>query len=146
MVGVPVVPTPLASGAATPTTTMGAAAPEPPRSPTPSSISTALFMSSCMTLFPILMIVWKPDEAGEMGAAVPSSGISVLPKFLLSPGSGVGWVRSGVAWAVILQNLEALRILLGCGFLGAGVLVLIGATVREFTRDVILGLAGLNER
>ena len=103
-------------------------------------------MSSCMSLFPILMIVWKPDEASHASPTSPASGVSVLPKFLLSPGNGVGWVRSGVAWAVILQNLEALRILLECGFLGAGLLVLVGAAVREFTRDVMLGMAGLNER
>ncbi|KAL8907187.1 MAG: hypothetical protein Q9207_001553 [Kuettlingeria erythrocarpa] len=58
---------------------------------TPNGISTALFVSSCMKLFPILMVVWKYDDAR-------------------------GSVGRGVEWAVAVQNLEALRILLECGY------------------------------
>ncbi|KAL8742774.1 MAG: hypothetical protein Q9190_004796 [Brigantiaea leucoxantha] len=59
-----------------------------PTPSTPNGISTALFVSSCMKLFPILMIVWRYEDAG-------------------------GSVGQGVEWAVAVQNLEALRILLG---------------------------------
>ncbi|KAL9024876.1 MAG: hypothetical protein Q9196_006194 [Gyalolechia fulgens] len=65
---------------------------------TANGISTALFVSSCMKLFPILMVVWKYDDAG----------------------SSVG---RGVEWAVAVQNLEALRILLECGYASAAGLV-----------------------
>ncbi|KAL9587016.1 MAG: hypothetical protein Q9212_000544 [Teloschistes hypoglaucus] len=34
---------------------------------TPNGISTALFVSSCMKLFPILMVVWRFEDAGGMG-------------------------------------------------------------------------------
>jgi len=57
----------------------------------------------------------------------------------------VDWVRRGVSWAVAVQNLEALRILLGCGYLGAGGVVAAGAAVRWFVRTATLGVAGLGE-
>ena len=44
-----------------------------------------------------------------------------------------------------MQNLEALRILLGCGYLGAGGLVLAGGVVRWIVRATILGVVGLGE-
>ena len=56
----------------------------------------------------------------------------------------MGWVRSGVSWAVALQNLEALRILLGCGYLAAGGLVVVGGAVRFVVRTTIMGAVGLN--
>jgi len=72
-----------------------------------------------MKLFPVLMVVWKYDDIG-------------------------GQLWRGVEWAVALQNLEALRILLGCSYLGAGALVAVGAFARWFVGRVIMGIAGLN--
>ena len=84
------------------------------------SISTAIFVSSCMKLFPILMVVWRYDDVG-------------------------GQVGRGVQWAVALQNLEALRILLGCSYIRAGALVGAGASARWFVQKLMLGAFGLGE-
>ena len=87
---------------------------------TPNGISTALFVSSCMKLFPILMVVWKYDDVG-------------------------GSVGRGVEWAVAVQNLEALRILLECGYVGAAGLVGAGWMARWTVARLILGFVGLGE-
>lgn len=73
-----------------------------------------------MKLFPVLMIVWKYDDAG-------------------------GSVGRGVEWAVAMQNLEALRILLGCGYVAAAGLVAAGVGARWVVRGVVLGCVGLGE-
>lgn len=87
---------------------------------TPNGISTALFVSSCMKLFPILMVVWRYKDVG-------------------------GSVSRGVEWAVVVQNLEALRILLECGYLGAASLVGAGWMARWVVGRVVLGFVGLEE-
>ncbi|KAL8769735.1 MAG: hypothetical protein Q9209_004351 [Squamulea sp. 1 TL-2023] len=87
---------------------------------TPNGISTALFVSSCMKLFPILMVVWKYNDVG-------------------------GSVGRGVEWAVAVQNLEALRILLECGYVGAASLVGAGWLARWAVGRLILGFVGLGE-
>ena len=94
---------------------------------TANGISTALFVSSCMKLFPILMVVWRYDGAENEG-----EGWNV--------GKSVG---RGVEWAVAVQNLEALRILLGCGYLSAAGLVAAGAAARWVVAAVVLGAVGL---
>ena len=71
-----------------------------------------------MKLFPILMVVWKYDDSG-------------------------GSVKKGVEWAVGMQNVEALRILLGCGYIGAAVLVGAGALARLLVGWLVLGAVGL---
>ncbi|MCJ1295371.1 sterol homeostasis protein [Xylographa carneopallida] len=86
----------------------------------PNTISTAILVSSCMKLFPILIVVWRYDDVG-------------------------GQVGYGVQWAVALQNLEALRILLGCSYWGAGVLVGAGALARWAVGRVVLGAFGLGD-
>ena len=84
----------------------------------PNTISTAVLVSSCMKLFPILMVVWKYDDVG-------------------------GQVAGGVQWAVALQNLEALQILLGCSYVRAGVLVGAGSLAKSLVGRLILGAFGL---
>ncbi|KAK5117852.1 hypothetical protein LTR85_008626 [Meristemomyces frigidus] len=59
-----------------------------PHYPHPPLISTALLVSSFTKLFPLLLLVWAYD--------LPSS-------------------ASAVSWAVIINNVAALEILLGCG-------------------------------
>lgn len=72
--------------------------------PEPAPISTALLVSSCTKLFPILLIIWDYD--------LPSS-------------------ATAVSWAVIVNNVAALEILMDCGYVRAGVLVGVGAAVRS---------------
>jgi hypothetical protein len=84
----------------------------------PNAISTALFVSSGMKLFPILMIVWRYDDAG-------------------------GQVAHGVQWAVAVQNEEAIRILLGCSYWAAALLVTAGTLARWAVGRVILNMVGL---
>ncbi|KAK0284974.1 hypothetical protein LTS00_011149 [Friedmanniomyces endolithicus] len=62
-----------------------------PDNPSPSLISTALLISSFPKLFPLLLLIWPYD--------LPSS-------------------ASAVSWAVIMNNIAALEILLGCGAVG----------------------------
>ncbi|CAF9931738.1 sterol homeostasis protein [Imshaugia aleurites] len=127
-----------------------ASLPAPPKKPTPNSISTALFVSSCMSLFPILMVVWKYGDTSE--ATIPTStteapldifGVKSAYSFLSTQGGGVDWVRRGVAWAVAFQNMEALRILLGCGYMAALGLVAAGGAAGWVVRSVMLGAVGL---
>ena len=122
----------------------------PPKKSASNAISTALFVSSCMSLFPILMVVWNYDDAPEILVASSqspsnSSSVTFSSGFLSSQGPGVDWVRRGVSWAVAVQNLEALRILLGCGYWRAGTLVVAGGMVRWVVKHVILKAAGLGE-
>ncbi|KAH8645135.1 hypothetical protein IG631_02599 [Alternaria alternata] len=83
-------------------------------SPTP--LSTALLVSSCTKLFPILLIIWDYD--------LPSS-------------------ATAVSWAVIVNNIAALEILMDCGYIRAGMLVGIGAGLRTLVGWGILRAAGL---
>jgi hypothetical protein len=74
-----------------------------PHYPHPALISTALLVSSFTKLFPLMLLVWNYD--------LPSS-------------------ASAVSWAVIINNVAALEILLDCGHLLAAVLAAVGAVCR----------------
>lgn len=74
-----------------------------PYYPHPALISTALLLSSFTKLFPLLLLVWQYD--------LPSS-------------------ASAVSWAVIINNVAALEILLGCGYVRAALLCGVGAVGR----------------
>ena len=98
------------------------------------------------------MVVWKYGDTSSEAANDASMTESALNRstsmgfafsFLFMEGGGVDWVRRGVAWAVAVQNMEALRILLGCGYLTALGLVAAGGAVRWVVRSVILGAVGL---
>ncbi|KAI5788331.1 Arv1-like family-domain-containing protein [Geopyxis carbonaria] len=82
----------------------------------PNAVSTALLVSSCTKLFPILMVIWKYD--------VPAAAKSV-------------------GWAVVVNNIEALRILLGTDYLRAAGLAGAGAIVRAVASQGILSWMGL---
>lgn len=73
-------------------------------------------MSSCTKLFPILLIIWEYD--------LPSS-------------------ASAVSWAVIVNNIAALEILMDCGYVRAGFLVAVGASVRAVVAGMVLKAVGL---
>lgn len=91
----------------------------------PSAISTALLVSSCSKLFPILLVIW-PTEAREtdpFGFAFQASNY--------------------VGCAVLLNNIEALLILLDCGYKAATGLALAGVLARWAVEGWMLSLAGL---
>ena len=92
------------------------ALPLPP--PRKKAVSTALLVSSCMKLFPILMVVWKYEDA-------------------------TGQLATGVSWAVAIQNVESLRILLGSGYVSAAILVALGWLASWVVSRAILIAVGL---
>ncbi|KAF2877653.1 Arv1-like family-domain-containing protein [Massariosphaeria phaeospora] len=87
-----------------------------PHYPSPTPLSTALLVSSCTKLFPILLIIWEYD--------LPSS-------------------ATAVSWAVIVNNVAALEILMDCGYGRAGVLVAVGAGCRWVVEEAVLRGVGL---
>ena len=91
----------------------------------PNAISTALLVSSCSKLFPILLVIW-PTEAKEgdpFGFAFQASNY--------------------VGWAVLLNNIEALLILLNCGYKIATGLAVAGVVARWLVEGWVLNLVGL---
>ncbi|KAI0014279.1 carbohydrate-binding module family 50 protein [Xylariaceae sp. FL0662B] len=84
--------------------------------PRPNSVSTALLVSSSTKLFPILMVIWDYD--------VPAAARSL-------------------GWAVVANNVEALKILLDCGYGVAVVLAAAGAVARWTVGRAVLWLVGL---
>lgn len=87
-----------------------------PRYPRPNSVSTALLVSSSTKLFPILMVIWQFD--------VPAAAHSL-------------------GWAVVANNVEAVRILLDCPYYTACLLALVGAASRWGVGRLIMAAAGL---
>jgi hypothetical protein len=53
---------------------------------------------------------------------------------------------SAVSWAVIVNNIAAVEILMDCGFTRAALLVLIGAAGRAIAGWMVLSVVGLQER
>ena len=107
------------------------------------------------------MVVWKFDDSStplstaDITTTTTSSALRTrtdassitFPTGFLTPSSGrnVDWVRRGVSWIVAVQNLEALRILLGCGYLAAGGLVVAGEAAKWTVRTAVLGAVGLGD-
>ncbi|KAK4544017.1 hypothetical protein LTR36_004515 [Oleoguttula mirabilis] len=87
-----------------------------PHYPHPPLISTALLVSSFTKLFPLLLLVWAYD--------LPSS-------------------ASAVSWAVIINNVAALEILLRCGYVRAALLCGVGAVARAGVGWAILHAVGI---
>lgn len=91
----------------------------------PSAISTALLVSSCTKLFPILLVIW-PTEAKE------------------SDSFGFAFRATNyVGWAVLLNNIEALLILLNCGYVVATTLAVSGFLARWIVEGWFLSFVGL---
>ena len=82
----------------------------------PNSVSTALLVSSSTKLFPILMVIWAYD--------VPAAARSL-------------------GWAVVANNVEALEILLDCGYGAAALLAAAGGLARWAVGRAVLWAAGL---
>ena len=96
----------------------------------PSAVSTALLVSSCTKLFPILLVIWPTQSPQE------TEGGLTRPSF-------ASRARSYVGWAVLLNNIEALLILLDCGYVAATGLALAGSAARWLVEGTILGMVGL---
>lgn len=93
----------------------------------PSAISTALFVSSCTKLFPILLVIW-PTEAKE--------------------GDSFGFAfraTNYVGWAVLINNIEALLVLLNCGYIVATGLAVSGVLARWAVEGWVLSLLALGK-
>lgn len=102
-----------------------------------SAISTALFVSSCMKLFPILLVIWPGP-----GSSDPTHN----PATSNSKSSGLSFASRAsnyVGWAILLNNIEALLILLNCGYVVATALAIAGAAARWAVEAVVLSAVGL---
>lgn len=154
----------------------------PPTAASPTAISTALLVSSCAKVFPILLVIWGADGRGntretnsgtgrkEVGAAKAAlssdRGSTSAPSFLesslaaaeslLRPYLPTSYLTGlfdclasllslGVvdAHLVLLSNIEALYILLGCGYLRAVAVAVAGQIARWAVQRVILGAVGV---
>ncbi|PHH52535.1 Protein arv1 [Ceratocystis fimbriata CBS 114723] len=87
-----------------------------PRYTRPNSVSTALMVSSSTKLFPMLMVIWDYD--------VPAAARSL-------------------GWALVANNIEALRILLNSGYSVAVALTLAGTLSRWAVSQAVLWAAGM---
>ncbi|KAJ5907675.1 hypothetical protein N7495_000357 [Penicillium taxi] len=162
----------------------------PPTAASPTAISTALLVSSCAKMFPILLVIWGSDRTGNSAnnqsgnrieqiagmsqglyrsskAGYPSThGAEVLSSFrevwLATPES---WLRpylsaSYLSWLfdllaslislgvvdthlALLSNIEALYILLGCGYLRSVAVAVAGQIARWGVQKVVLGAVGV---
>ncbi|PTU19409.1 hypothetical protein P175DRAFT_0517684 [Aspergillus ochraceoroseus IBT 24754] len=170
----------------------------PPSTASPTAISTALFVSSCAKLFPILLVIWGPDlsgggsshlsetsstgSTGASAASHPNTAQITLrggpaPAVPTTPGPSSSVVSSSLLAGlvkvmpaavpttylsnfvelagslftlgaadmhlVLLSNIEALYILLGCGYLRAAALAVAGLLARWTVQRVILGAVGV---
>ncbi|KAL4916948.1 Arv1-like family-domain-containing protein [Aspergillus aurantiobrunneus] len=145
----------------------------PPSQASPTAISTALFVSSCAKLFPILLVIWGPDGSGSFDSSSSSSATDGLAGSSAESSSVSSSVLQGLVWfmpaalpttyvanlvesmsslftlgaadthLVLLSNIEALYILLGCGYLRAMALAVAGLVARWTVQKVILGAVGV---
>jgi lipid intermediate transporter len=118
----------------TTTTTTSTTTALTPGQTSPAAISTALLVSSCTKLFPILLVIWPTAESNQP-TATPQSSTSLGGAFVS--------LSSYVGWAVLLNNIEALLILLNCGYIVATGLAFAGMCARWFVEKWALELVGL---
>ena len=104
-----------------------------PGQASPAAISTALLVSSCTKLFPILLVIWPTADSNTDSSRSSAS-----------LGGAFASLSSYIGWAVLLNNIEALLILLNCGYVVATGLALAGMFARWAVETWTLGLAGLN--
>ncbi|KAK2799500.1 hypothetical protein FQN50_008472 [Emmonsiellopsis sp. PD_5] len=169
--------------------------PIPPPSPaSPSAISTALLVSSCTKLFPILLVIWSPESpdaaaaggntssalgttsspsplpatsasnllTNTLSSAILNSASTAQPLSSPSPSSTTTTTTLATSLSssildpllslvlsitnthlVLLNNTEALFILLDCGYIRAATLALGGQSARWVVEKMMLGAVGL---
>ncbi|KAF3482839.1 uncharacterized protein GIQ15_02163 [Arthroderma uncinatum] len=140
----------------------------PPALASRNAISTALLVSSCTKLFPILLVIWGTDASGANSAdsdtlfppgGSEESAFPALPSVSWSSQSLDSIFRSALSavsqpWSslllsvtnthlVLLNNIEALLILLDCGYAYAIALTLGGQLARWVVERSLLSLVGL---
>lgn len=91
----------------------------------PSAISTALLVSSCTKLFPILLVIWPTEVKGS------------------GPSGFAFRATNYVGWAVMVNNIEALLILLNCGYVAATGMAVSGMLARWAVEYWALSLVGI---
>jgi hypothetical protein len=117
----------------------------PPKSPSPPSLTTALLVSSTPQLFPLLLVIWPPSSTASHSHALTSRFTN---------------------YAVLINNIEALRILLEhCelqygsppdvvgdvsygrfgGYLGATLVAVAGMAGRWMIEEIVLSVVGLGD-
>ena len=101
---------------------------------TPSAISTALLVSSCTKLFPILLVIWPSSSSSSSLSDSSQSTTSSLTSHF----------SNYVSYAVLLNNIEALLILLDCGYVVATGLAVAGFVGRWWVEGFLLGCVGLS--
>ena len=101
----------------------------------PAAISTALLVSSCSKLFPILLVIWPSANSEDENGRDPLGG-GLGRAFVSNAAQYVGWV-------VLLNNIEALLILLDCGYVIATSLAIAGLVCRWTLEGWLLALVGL---
>ncbi|KAL4807043.1 Arv1-like family-domain-containing protein [Aspergillus unguis] len=140
----------------------------PPSEPSPTAISTALFVSSCAKLFPILLVIWGPDGSRSStsssnsgtGSSETDSSVSAslleglinlipaaIPKTYVTSFmdliSSLFTLGAADTHLVLLSNIESLYILLGCGYMRAMALAVAGLVARWTVQKIILGAVGV---
>ncbi|ORY82604.1 Arv1 protein [Protomyces lactucae-debilis] len=85
----------------------------------PHMVSTALFLSSCVKLLPVLMVIWNYDSRTA---------------------------EALVECAMVAYNIEALRILLECGVLTATVIAVLSTLVRLAACALLLRVTRLGSQ
>ncbi|KAJ5651270.1 Arv1 protein [Penicillium longicatenatum] len=168
----------------------------PPTAAGPTAISTALLVSSCAKLFPILLVIWGSDGSGNANRtdsnnatprATPHGALRKEATSMLNAKAALSSTRDAEysssslieAWLaaaesllrpylptryltglfdvlasllslgivdthlVLLSNIEALYILLGCGYLRAVAVAVAGQIARWAVQKVILGAVGV---
>jgi hypothetical protein len=80
-----------------------------------------------------LLVIW-PSSTQEDGAE----------QEVQSNATFASRASSYVSWAVLINNIEALLILLDCGYVVATGLAVAGAVARLVVEKLVLGMVGLN--
>ncbi|KAJ9652424.1 hypothetical protein H2198_008345 [Neophaeococcomyces mojaviensis] len=98
-----------------------------------SAISTALLVSSCTKLFPILLVIWPTTASSDNTSSATAAG-----PFASRAASYIGWV-------VLFNNIEALMILLQpqSGYVGVTALAVAGFAARFAVEGWLLSVVGL---
>lgn len=122
---------PVASAAHNTEPTFDPNSPRPGRA-TPSAISTALLVSSCTKLFPILLVIWPTITSNSDQNTTSASG------------PFASRAASYISWVVLVNNIEALLILLDCGYAITTGLAIAGMLARYIVEGWLLGLVGLH--
>ncbi|KAJ5731979.1 hypothetical protein N7493_003460 [Penicillium malachiteum] len=155
----------------------------PPTAASPTAISTALLVSSCAKLFPILLVIWGADGSGTSKTGNTATASNPHSKAALSSSRDAenaasasslveAWLAAAKSFLrpflptryltglfdilasllslgvvdthlVLLSNIEALYILLGCGYLRAVAVAVAGQVARWAVQKVILGAVGV---